>query len=57
MTTVVITCSLVVLLFGFDPNKLHESNGSFRRPRADHTKNFANFVSFCLIRLKIFNRR
>ena len=38
MTTVVITCSLVVLLFGFDPNKLHESNGSFRRPRADHTK-------------------
>jgi hypothetical protein len=57
MTTILITCSLVVLLFGFDPDKLRKSNGSLRRARPDHKKNFANFVSFCLIRLKIFNKR
>ena len=40
MTTVVITCSLVVLLFGFDPNKLHESNGSFRATARGPYKKF-----------------
>jgi len=47
MTTIVITCSLVVLLFGFDLNTRHESNGSFRRPRPGHTKktSLASFFS------------
>jgi hypothetical protein len=30
MTTILIIFSLVVLLFGFDQNRRHESNGSFR---------------------------
>ena len=38
MTTILIVCSLVVLLFGFGPNKLHESNGSLRRGSSDAVK-------------------
>jgi hypothetical protein len=33
MTTILIFFGLVVLLFGVDPNRRHESNGSFPRGR------------------------